>query len=207
MPPTGPAALNGLRNHSRASSATSPYRPQPPPPQGPHSAKPSMSGQPPYGYPAQSPRIPNNGRNSPFPDYHDVVPFCNDLIFSRVNPRRSREMGPLLWLVMDHSLHNRKGKFHHHHVQIIEDPSQDHIHTNTQINLHSPLVEDTIKESPVEEVIIVTHLDLHHLFNLSCNSSNVLNLHVHHINKIFLWVLNPCPPLHNLCILCNMCKG
>lgn len=74
MPPTGPAALNGLRNHSRASSTTS-LRPQPPP--GPHASKASMSGpQQPYGssYPAQSPRIPvNNGRNSPFPDYHDDV--------------------------------------------------------------------------------------------------------------------------------------
>ena len=72
MPPTGPAALNGPRNHSRGTGSTS-YRPQPPP-QGPHNSKPSMSGQPSFGYPAQSPRIPNNGRNSPFPDYHDVVP-------------------------------------------------------------------------------------------------------------------------------------
>lgn len=72
-PPTGPSALNGSRNHSRASSATTPYRAAPP--QGPHSSKPSLSGQPAY-YSAQSPRIPainNGGRNSPFVDYHDEV--------------------------------------------------------------------------------------------------------------------------------------
>jgi hypothetical protein len=68
MPPTGPAAMNGSQNHSRASSTASNYRPGQPPV---HSARPSMSGQAQFGmHPAQSPRmlgqnLNSNGRNSP----------------------------------------------------------------------------------------------------------------------------------------------